>query len=59
MKRFANTKLNTAWGGLLVVVEGHWGRGGGHLGQMARNLNRVIQKKGQRKLKNGVDTTTA
>jgi hypothetical protein len=32
---------------------------GGHLGQMARNSNCVILKKGLHKLKNGVHTTTA
>jgi hypothetical protein len=51
MKSFANTKLNAAWGGLLLAVEGYWGRGVGHLGQVARNSNRVIPKEGPRKLK--------
>jgi hypothetical protein len=32
---------------------------GGHLGQMARNSNSEIQKKGQRKLQNSVNMTTA
>jgi hypothetical protein len=32
---------------------------GGHLGQIARNSNSVILKNGSRKLKNGVNTTTA
>jgi hypothetical protein len=50
MKSFANTKLNAAWGDLLVlvvVVLEMWGvtGEGGHLGQMARNSNRVIPRK--------------
>jgi hypothetical protein len=50
MKSFANTKLNAAWGGGGIWEVGVTGEGG-HLGQMARNSNRVIPKKGPRKLK--------
>jgi hypothetical protein len=45
---------------VVVVVLERWGvtGEGGHLGQMARNSNRVIPKEGPHKLKNGINTTT-